>query len=95
MDIVFIFVVLIILWIASILLLSAWKHFYKFILLNSGIIITYLCIIKFGGDYIWGHDEYGLGKILMLIFSLFLHTIISFIFALYINYTLRSNETTT
>ena len=89
MDVIFCFVVLIVLWIASIFLLSPSKLFYKFIFWNLLIAIIYFCVILFAGDFFWGHDKYGLGTIFRLIFAVFTHTIIGFIFAIFTDYKLR------
>lgn len=82
-------------WLFSIYLLSYWKYVHWYAFLNLILIVIYFSIIIYGGKYLWGHDEYGLGAFLRLIFALILHTIIGFIFAIYKSYKLRKDERST
>jgi len=94
MDLIFIITIPLFLWLFSLVLLSTWKHFFKFLLWNFLFTIAYFSIINFGGKYIFGHDEYGLKVFFSLIICVIIHVVIGFIFALYKNYQLRKDENT-
>ena len=71
-----------ILWISSIIILKDWKHFWKFFIANTVIILIYLILI-FVPDLIdLGHDEYGLKKLMMVITAIFTHIILGVTFAI-------------
>ena len=73
------------LWILSIYLTRSWKHFWTYFAINFLIIIAYVSYTLYGGLKFLGHDEYGLGRLLMLFALPFGHAIIGFIIALVIN----------
>jgi hypothetical protein len=95
MEIVLFIIFIIILWISSIFLLSYWKYIYWFAFFNLTLIILYFAFIIYGSDYLWGHDEYGLGTLFRLIFGLSSHTIVGFIFAIYKSHKLYKHEKST
>lgn len=76
-----ILIIPVILWISSIYLLLSWNKFVIFFVLNGLILVAYVWILNFGKS-IFGHDEYGLGFLLRLIFCLLLHVLIVFVFAI-------------
>jgi hypothetical protein len=95
MEIILFIIFIIALWIFSIFLLSYWKYIYWFAFLNLTLIIFYFAFIIYGSDYLWGHDEYGLGTLVRLIFGVTCQTIIGFIFAIYKSYKLKKDEKST
>ena len=90
MYIILVFFFIVALWLFSIYLLSYWKYVYWYAFFNLLLIVVYYSIIVYGGKYIWGHDEYGLGTFFKLILGLIIHVLIGFIFALYKSFALRN-----
>ena len=78
-----------ILWIISIFIFKEWKYFGKLFLINTIILICYGYLILYTNLNFVGHDEYGLGKILLLVSSLIIHTILNFGLALFYKYKLK------
>jgi hypothetical protein len=81
MEILLILFIPIIMWIASIYLLSDWSKFKPFFIANAFLLITYVGIIIYGKTNIWEHDEYGLGMLFRLSICLLTHVLIVFVFA--------------
>lgn len=92
---IFIIILFMFIWFISLFLLSYWKYFYKFLLINAIIVILYYVIIVYGKNYFWGSDPYGLGMFLRLVLTVICHTIIIFIFSIYKSFQLRNNEKST
>jgi hypothetical protein len=88
MEILLIILVPIIIWIASIYMLSGWEKFNKFFIANGILIIVYVGFLIYGKS-IWGHDEYGLGFLFRLAFCLLTHVLIVFVFAVVKNRQLK------
>ncbi|CAI8281831.1 MAG: Uncharacterised protein [Polaribacter sp. SA4-10] len=95
MELILLLIIPVFLWVFSLVLLSIWTHFLRFIIWNIILILFYFCTEIYLGNYIWGHDPYGIGTFFRLAFCLITHTVIGFLFALYRNYKLRNNETST
>lgn len=95
MDLILLLIFPFILWAFTLVLLSNWKYFLKFLILNIFLVIVYFCIIIYKGNYIFGHDEYGLKVFISLFICIITHILIGFIFAVYQNYKLRKNDRTT
>ena len=53
-------------WVFSIYLIRNWSYFWSYFILNFIILITYTCYALYGGLTFIGHDEYGMGRLLML-----------------------------
>ena len=81
MKIILIILVPIIIWIASIYMLSGWEKFNKFFIVNGILIIAYVGFLIYGKSF-WGHDEYGLGFLFRLGLCLLTHVLIVFVFAI-------------
>jgi len=73
-------VIVIIIWFASIYMLSGWEKFKTFFIANGVLIIGYVGFLVFG-NAIWGHDEYGLGFLFRLPAFLLTHVLVVFVFA--------------
>ena len=71
-----------ILWISSIFLLKDWKHFWKFFIANTLILIIYLVLILAPDLINLGHDEYGLKRLGAIVAAVFTHVILGLFFAL-------------
>ncbi|TMM29618.1 hypothetical protein FDT66_10920 [Polaribacter aestuariivivens] len=95
MYLIFTALFFLIIWIVSIYVLSYWKQFFRFLLLNTFLVAFYLYVIIFYGKNIWGHDEYGLGALGRIILSFMFHTITVFIFSIYKSYQLKKDEKAT
>ncbi len=73
------FCVPIILWLLSIYLLSDWKKFNLFFVINAILVITYLSYLPQENL----NDPYGLGNLIFIIEVLFTHVLVVFVFALF------------
>ena len=83
MEIIFIIIITLALWLSSIYMLSDWNKFKTFSLFNGILIVTYLGFLIYSKEIaIWGHDEYGLGLLFRSAICLFTHILIVFVFAL-------------
>ncbi len=72
-----------ILWIISLSWLYKWTYFWRFFLINVGVLIGYMFWLTNSELHFLGHDEYGLAR-MGLIGSLILgHTIVGFVFAIF------------
>ena len=69
------------LWSISLYILSNWKWFWKFSILNGFLIIIYIPYILFGEIAYLSHDEYGIGRLMLLLLLLIIHAITVLIFA--------------
>jgi len=72
-----------IIWTISLVILSKWKHFWKFFLLNALVIATYLTILVNPELSNFDHDEYRLNRFFHIIIAVFIHIILGGLFALY------------
>lgn len=72
-----------IIWIISLVLLSRWKHFWKFFAMSILIIAIYVTVLVNPELSNFAHDEYGLKRLLHIIVALFIHIILGGIFAIY------------
>lgn len=89
MELLLIILIPIVLWIASIYMLSGWEKFNTFFIANGILIIAYVGFLIYGKS-IWGHDEYGLGFLSRLAICLLTHVLIVFIFAVVKNRQLKN-----
>ena len=78
-----------ILWLLSIYLVRKWKYFWVYFGINLIIIAIYTNYTVYGNLEFLGHDEYGLGRLMMLFAVPIVHVSISFIIAIVINYRLN------
>ncbi|SHJ42441.1 hypothetical protein SAMN04488007_0291 [Maribacter aquivivus] len=78
-----------VLWALSIYLVRKWKHFWIFFAINFAILAIYTTYIIYGNLDFLGHDEYGLGRLMMLFAIPLIHVLIAFILAMVINYRLQ------
>ena len=78
-----------VLWILSIYLVREWKHFWVFFAINLLILAIYSTYTIYGNLNFLGHDEYGLGRLMMLFAIPIIHVLIAFILAMVINYRLK------
>jgi len=91
MELLLIIQIPIIIWIASIYMLSDWNKFKLFFIANAISVFTYIGIIIYGKTTIWEHDEYGLGMLFRLSICLMSHVLIVFIFAIFKRRQLKKN----
>jgi len=82
MEVILIIYTLIIIWIASIFMLSDWRKLKLFFTANAFLLITYVGIIIYGNSTFWEPDAYGLGMIFRLSICLISHVLLVFIFAI-------------
>ncbi|KQC29640.1 hypothetical protein [Flagellimonas eckloniae] len=73
------------LWILSIFLVKSWRHFWLYLITNFLIVLIYTINTLYGKLEFIGHDEYGLGRLMLLFVFPIAHAVIGFIFALVIN----------
>lgn len=78
-----------VLWILSIYLVRKWKYFWAFFAINFAILAIYTTYTIYGNLDFLGHDEYGLGRLMMLFAIPLVHVLIVFILAMVINYRLK------
>ena len=78
-----------VLWLLSIYLVREWKYFWVFFVTNLLIIAIYYTYTIYGDLNFLGHDEYGLGRLMMLFAIPLLHVLISFVIAIVVNYRLK------
>ena len=71
-----------ILWIWTVLILLNWRYFNPFFLLNAVLIVGYLYAFLTGIVGFFGHNEYGLGRIMAVIILLVSHVVLAFLFAI-------------
>lgn len=76
-------------WLLSIYLVREWKYFCVFFATNLLIIAIYSTYTIYGDLSYLGHDEYGLGRLIMLFAIPLVHVLISFSIAIVINYRLN------
>jgi hypothetical protein len=77
------------LWLLSIYLVREWKYFWVFFATNLLIIAIYSTYTIYGDLNFLGHDEYGLGRLMMLFAIPIVHVLISFVIAIVVNYRLK------
>lgn len=70
------------LWILSLVLLKSWRYFWLYFLANLIVLVGYLAILSTSSLAYFGHDEYGLGRLLILVAAVMMHTLLGFFFAL-------------
>ena len=87
----FLLALLPVMWITSIVWLKKWKHFLPYIFINSLLVFIYHFVIFYSSIKLFEHDEYGLKKIFLFIFTIGFHTLIGFVFALYFKFKLSKN----
>ena len=73
-----------ILWAISISILSKWKHYRLFFVINTVLFISYLLYLIYGNLPFNGHDEYGIQRISYIIFVPTIHVIVNFFLAVLI-----------
>ena len=82
-----IFIILLIaspfLWLATLLILTEAKTFWKVFLIHTSVFIIYMTFVLNYSTLLTGHDEYGLGQIGLTIFFIITHIIVGFIHGLY------------
>ena len=78
-----------ILWIISIWLLSKWKFFKLFFVLNAVLVLAYSLYLIYGYPPFIGHDEYGIQRFGYIIFVPVLHVVINFFLSLVISLKLK------
>lgn len=74
------------LWITSLALLSKWKFFKLFFVLNAILVIAYLLYLIYGNPPFIGHDEYGLQRFGYVVFVPMVHIVLNFFLALIIRW---------
>ena len=72
-------------WIASLYLVRRWEHFWFYFWINFIVLIAYSVYILNTDLSFLGHDEYGLGRLSMLIALPICHAIIGFLIAIVVN----------
>lgn len=78
-----------VLWMLSIYLVHKWKYFWVFFGINLIVLALYTTYTIYGNLEFLGHDEYGLGRLMMLFAIPIVHVLIAFIIAVVINYRLN------
>jgi len=66
------------LWLISLFLLRRWPYFRLFFICNLVVLAAYLVLI---GQFPFGHDEYGLGRLFVGAGAVAGHALLGFIFA--------------
>lgn len=70
------------LWIFSLVLLKSWRYFWLYFVANLVLLVGYLAILSTSPLSYFGHDEYGLRRLLILMAAVMVHTMLGFFFAL-------------
>ncbi|EAR01252.1 hypothetical protein FB2170_11046 [Maribacter sp. HTCC2170] len=78
-----------VLWILSIYLVRKWKYFWIFFAVNFAILTIYTIYTIYGNLSFLGHDEYGLGRLIMLFAVPLIHVLVAFVLAIIIRYRLK------
>ena len=87
-----IFIVPGILWYISISLLSKWKYFKQFFVVNGILVLAYSLYLIYGNLPFIGHDEYGLQRMGYIIIVPIIHVAIGFFTALVIRWKSKKVE---
>jgi hypothetical protein len=74
------------LWIISLVVLSNWKHFWKFFFANLFILVGYVYILFFTKVVNQEHDEYGLKVLGTVLLTILTHILLGFLFAISYKY---------
>jgi|GEM_PF-661120 hypothetical protein len=82
-----------VLWVFSLIILKDWKHFWKFFFANLFILACYYYILLFTRLIDLGHDEYGLVAIGAFLFTISIHVLLGFLFAMTYKYRKASSQT--
>ncbi|RAK65859.1 hypothetical protein [Hymenobacter edaphi] len=69
------------LWILTLYLLSDWPHFRRFLWFNRLLLLGYVVVLLGTEWQSFGHDEYGLGKLLLALLVLIAHVVSGVVFA--------------
>ncbi len=90
MDVVFLLVLIFlvpgILWYISMALLSNWKYFKLFFVLNAILVVGYSLYLIYADLPFIGHDEYGIQRLLYVIFVPIIHIVLIFLLAFFIKW---------
>ena len=81
-------------WVFSIYLLHPWKKVKQFIIINILLILSYVVLIIYGEENIWGKDPYGLGMFFRLISAVVSHITLVFVFSIYKSFKLKNEKST-
>ena len=88
-----VFVLPIILFLVSMILLSKWKYLLKFMLVNILLFILYIAIVIYVNTTIVNYDENSFTTILFTILEyIALHSVVVLLFSIYQNFKLKNNE---
>ncbi len=77
----------------SLVTLKDWKHFWKFFFANLFILACYYYILLFTRLIDLGHDEYGLGTLRAFLFTISIHVLLGFLFAMTYKFRKASSHT--
>lgn len=80
------------LWTLSIYLIRSWKHFWPYFFTNFLILLIYTINTLYGKLEFIGHDEYGLGRLMLLFAFPIVHAFVGFIVALVINRAITNSK---
>ncbi|MEP3237261.1 MAG: hypothetical protein ABJO12_01295 [Flavobacteriaceae bacterium] len=80
-------------WIASLYLVRRWEHFWFYFGINFIVLIAYSVYILNADLSFLGHDEYGLGRLSMLITLPICHAILGFVIAIVVNRKINMRKT--
>jgi len=83
MEIALILMIPLGLWIISLYWLSKWAKFWTFFLINLVLLISYMTWLTKSELNFLGHDEYGLGRLFLIVGVVLGHVIAGFVFAIF------------
>ena len=83
MEIALILMIPIGLWMLSLYWLSKWAKFWTFFLINLVLVFLYMTWLTQSELKFLGHDEYGLGRLFLIVEVLIGHIIAGFIFVIF------------
>jgi hypothetical protein len=66
------------LWLISLLLLARWRYFRPFFIVNLLVLCAYASVFTCTSWVHYGHDEYGLGRIVLLALASMVHVLVGF-----------------
>ena len=69
------------LWIISLVLLAGWHYFWRFFIVNLLVLSAYVFVFTSISWVNYGHDEYGLGRIVYPTLACVVHVLAGFTFA--------------
>jgi hypothetical protein len=79
-------------WIVSLYIIRKWQYVLGYFIMSSLVVVIYSYVILFSTIKIFSQDELGLKKIFLFLYTIMIHSIAGFIFALIYKYKFANKQ---